>query len=154
MCEWKHSLRTSVQRPKIDLGIRVLALSYNELGGDSFLILASVLGLNSNLREVYMLSLYFPFSLILASVVGLNSNLREVYILSLSPPFFPLILASVLGINSNLREVYILVRTLLYSNYTCSEQNSEVSALVYLPSTSGEASALVHLLNTSRTQTQ
>ena len=127
MCEWKHSLRTSVQRPKIDLGIRVLALSYNELGGDSFLILASVLGLNSNLREVYMLSLYFPFSLILASVLGINSNLRE---------------------------VYILVRALLYSNYTCSEQNSEVSALVYLPSTSGEASALVHLLNTSRTQTQ
>jgi hypothetical protein len=117
MCEWKHSLRTSVQRPKIDLGIRVLALSYNELGGDSFLILASVLGLNSNLREVYMLSLYFPFSLILASVVGLNSNLREVYILSLSPPFFSLILASVLGINSNLREVYILVRALLYSPF-------------------------------------
>ena len=55
MCEWKHSLRTSVQRPKIDLGLRVLALSHNELGGDSFLILASVLGLNSNLREVYTL---------------------------------------------------------------------------------------------------
>jgi len=52
---WKHSLRTAVQKGTASPpGVKVLAMSHNDLGGPTFAALASVIRLESCLQEIYL----------------------------------------------------------------------------------------------------
>lgn len=54
LASWRHSLRTAVSKTEVDRGLKVVALSYNSLGEATLSLLASVLSLDSSLREVYL----------------------------------------------------------------------------------------------------
>ena len=67
---WKHSLRTSVHKAKVDIGVSVLAISYNRLGADTLLLLASVCRFSLPPSSLHHLSL--PPSLCLSLSVSLS----------------------------------------------------------------------------------